>query len=171
MVDATVAAVLVVLREPGLSVDERRSRIERIAYDRFDFETMSRLVLARGWRRFSDAQQDEFVEAFKRHLSASYGSRVERYEQESVAIVEERIEPRGDVTVQTRIKGGRYDGTAVDYRLRQRDGGWRVIDVVIEGVSLVSNFRSQFAEVMARGGPEEVLRRLREKTVPEAGAA
>lgn len=165
-VNETVEAVLAVLREPKLTTDQRRSRIEKIAYERFDFETMSRLVLARGWRRFSAEQRVEFQEEFKRHLSASYGTRVERYDQESVAIVGERLEPRGDVTVQTRIRGGQWDGTAVDYRLRERGEDWKVIDVVIEGVSLVSNFRSQFSELLSRGGPEEVLRRLRERTLP-----
>jgi phospholipid transport system substrate-binding protein len=166
VVDEAVEAVLAVLREPNLSTEQRRSRIEEIAYDRFDFETISRLVLARGWRQFSEEQRSEFVEQFKRHLSASYGSRVERYDQESVGVVGERLEPRGDVTIQTRIRGGQFDGTAVDYRLREREGTWKVIDVVIEGVSLASNFRSQFAELLSRGGPEEVLRRLRDRTLP-----
>jgi phospholipid transport system substrate-binding protein len=165
VVDRTVADVLAVLGESGLSTEQRRDRIEAIALERFDFATMSRLVLARNWRRFSPAQQDEFVEQFREYLSASYGDRIERYDQEKVDVAGDRLEPRGDVTVQTRIVGGQADGVKVDYRLRRRGDAWRVIDVVIEGVSLVSSYRDQFTEVLGNGGPDELLRRLREKNV------
>jgi phospholipid transport system substrate-binding protein len=166
VVDRTVTEVLAVLNEPGLSTDQRRNRIEAIALDRFDFDTMSKLVLARNWRRFSPDQQGQFVEQFREYLSASYGDRIERYDQEKVDLAGARLEPRGDVTVTTRIVGGEADGVQVDYRLRERDDAWRVIDVVIEGISLVSSYRDQFTEVLANGGPEELLRRLREKNVP-----
>jgi len=155
--------VIGVLQTEGLDNAQRRQRIEGIALDRFDFRTMSRLVLKRDWSRLSREQQREFVEEFRSYLAHSYGSRLERYEQQTVQVEGERAEPRGDVTVQTRIQGGSVDGAEVDYRLRHRKGRWRIIDVIIEGVSLVSNFRSQFAEVLDRGGPEELLRRLREK--------
>ena len=164
VVDQTLADVLAVLNEPGLESPARVKKIEDIARERFDFELMSRLVLRAGWKRFDAAQQQQFVEAFRDHLAASYGSRIDRYEQQQVEVTGEQLEARGDVTVKTRIVGGTADNVAMDYRLRQRNGIWRVIDVKIEGVSLVSNFHSQFKEVLAEGGPEEVLRRLREKT-------
>lgn len=165
VVDRTIAEVLAILNEPGLSTDQRRARIEAIALDRFDFDTMAKLVLARDWRRFEPAQREEFVEEFRRHLAQSYGGRIERYEQERVDVSGERVEPRGDVTVLTRVVGGEADGVEVQYRLRERDGSWQVIDVVVEGVSLVSSYRQQFGEVLSQGGPEELLRRLREKNV------
>jgi len=163
VIQETADAVIHVLQTEGLSSAQRRQRIKGIARDRFDFRTMSRLVLKRDWKRLSRDQQREFVDEFRSYLSHSYGSRLERYEQQTVQVEGEHPEPRGDVTVQTRIHGGSVDGAEVDYRLRQRKGRWRIIDVIIEGVSLVSNFRSQFAEVLDRGGPEELLRRLREK--------
>jgi phospholipid transport system substrate-binding protein len=174
VIDETAQEVLDVLRAPDLTDAQRRERIESIAYERFDFETMSKLVLARDWRKLDRTQRGEFVEAFKAHLSRSYGSRIERYDQGGVEITGDRLEPRGDVTVRTRIVGGEADGIAVDYRLRHRGEGWRVIDVVIEGVSLVSSFRDQFGEVMSREGPEGLLQRLREKNAappPGAGSA
>jgi len=155
--------VLVVLNDKALSTEQKRSRIESIAYQRFDFSTMSRLVLARNWQRFSKTQQSEFMEEFKRYLAVNYGNRIERYDQQKVDIVGERQEPRGDVTIQSVVRGGEFEGATVDYRLRQRDGNWLVIDVIVEGISLVSNFRDQFKEVLARGGPEELLEALRAK--------
>jgi phospholipid transport system substrate-binding protein len=162
-VSRTVDDVLEVLKDASLSNEERLSRIEQIAYDRFDFPTMSRLVVARYWKRFTPAQQEEFIAEFKIFLSRTYGDRIERYSDEQVEVIGERQEPRGDVTVLTRIAGGEYDGALVDYRLRQSKGHWRVIDVKVEGISLVLNYRDQFKSLLSRGGPEELLEKLREK--------
>ena len=170
-VDETVEAVLAVLRQNELPVAERQQQIEAIAIERFDFVTMSKLVLKRDWRRFDKDQKQQFVDAFRDHLAASYGTRIERYEQEAVSMLGERVEPGGDVTVRTKIEGGAADGIEIQYRMRERKGRWRVIDVVIEGVSLVANFRSQFSEVLSRGGPEELLRRLQEKNAEGAPTA
>ncbi len=162
-VQKTVDEVLAVLRDDALNSKERLGRIEQIAYARFDMRTMSRLILARNWKRFSDEQREEYVREFKRYLANNYGSRIDRYDQEEVEILGERQEPRGDVTVRTRVVGGEFENATVDYRMRERDGDWKVIDVIIEGISLVSNFRDQFKAVLARGGPEHLLEKLREK--------
>lgn len=163
MVQQTIDAVLVILNDKALSTEQKRSRIETIAYQRFDFPTMSRLVLARNWQRFSKPQQTQFMDEFKRYLAVNYGNRIERYDQQKVDIVGERKEPRGDVTIQSIVRGGEFEGATVDYRLRESQGNWLVIDVIVEGISLVSNFRDQFKEVLARGGPEELLEALRAK--------
>jgi phospholipid transport system substrate-binding protein len=169
VIEKTVTDVLAVLKDRELSSADRRSRVEEIAYERFDFRTMSRLVLARNWKRFSGEQQEEFQREFKIFLAKSYGSRLDAYDQQEVEIVGEQQEPRGDVTVRTRILGGDFEGADVDYRLRNRDGDWRVIDVVIEGISLVANYRDQFKEVLGRGGPDELLEQLREKNAAKEG--
>jgi phospholipid transport system substrate-binding protein len=157
--------VIEVLANKTESEDQRRQRIEEIAYQRFDFATISQLVLARHWSRFTPEQREEFVEQFKIQLSKNYGTRIMRYDQQQVEIVGQRVEPRGDVTVGTRIKGGSADGVEVDYRLRRlgEDRPWLVIDVIVEGVSLVSNYRSQFSEILGHGSPADLLRQLREK--------
>jgi phospholipid transport system substrate-binding protein len=168
VISNTVDDVLAVLNDASLSSEERRSRIEKIAYQRFDFETMSRLVVARYWKRFTPAQQEELIREFKAFLARTYGDRIDRYNQEKVEIVGERQEPRGDVSVLTRIVSGDYDGAEVDYRLRGKDGRWRIIDVKIEGISLVLNYRDQFKAVLGRGGPEGLLEALREKNADAA---
>jgi len=159
----TIDQVIAVLNDDALDTEERRESIEKIAYDRFDMYTMSRLVLARSWKRFSPEQRERYVAEFKEYLANNYGGRISRYDQEQVEILTTRDEQRGDVTVQTRIVGGEFDGTRIDYRMRQKDGVWRVIDVVIEGISMVSNFRDQFKEVLSRGGPDHLLTKLQEK--------
>jgi phospholipid transport system substrate-binding protein len=170
IIEETVEEVLGILRDSARSDAQRRSELEALALERFDFRTMSRLVLAKYWKRFDAEQQREFVEEFRTFLANDYGSRLERYEQEDVVVLGERQEPRGDVTVQTKIVGGENDGALVDYRMRNRKGEWRIIDVVIEGISLVANFRDQFREVMSSDGPDRLLEKLREKNAAAVAA-
>lgn len=159
----TIDQVIAVLNDAALDTEQRRESIEKIAYDRFDMYTMSRLVLARSWKQFTPEQRKQYVVEFKEYLANNYGGRITRYDQEQVEILATRDEQRGDVTVLTRIVGGEFDDTRIDYRMRQRDGAWRVIDVTIEGISMVSNFRDQFREVLSRGGPAHLLAKLQEK--------
>jgi phospholipid transport system substrate-binding protein len=170
IIEETVEEVLGILRDSVRSNAQRRTELEALALERFDFRTMSRLVLAKYWKRFDAEQRREFVEEFRIFLANDYGSRLERYEQEDVVVLGERQEPRGDVTVQTKIVGGENDGALVDYRMRNRKGEWRIIDVVIEGISLVANFRDQFREVMSRDGPDRLLEKLREKNAAAVAA-
>ena len=163
MIAETVEEVLAVLRDKSVPTEQRIRSLEQIVYGRFDLYVMSRLVLARNWKRFSEEQKEEYVKEFKQYLTNSYGNRIERYDQQEVEIVGQREEPRGDVVIQTKILGGEFEGALVDYRLRKQDEGWRVIDVVIEGISMVSNYRDQFKSIVSSGGPELLLKKLKEK--------
>jgi len=164
VVEKTTSSVIAVLTNQKLSTEEKRKQVEDVVLERVDFETLSKLVLARNWTRFTEPQRAEFMRLFKNHLSMTYGRNVESYKNEKVQITGSRPETGGDATVKTKIvRGGGGNDILVDYRLRQRDGTWKIIDVVIEGVSLVSNFRSQFQDVVASGGPERLLALLREK--------
>lgn len=155
--------VLEVVHDTSLPRAERRRRLEAIARARFDTNATSRLVLARSWKRFSPPQREEFRREFEEYLLRTYGDRIDRYTEGSMEVETDRQEPRGDVTVRTRVVGGPFDGAIVDYRLRQREEDWRIIDVIVEGISLVANYRDQFKQVLARGGPEHLLEALREK--------
>ncbi|MGH7897106.1 MAG: MlaC/ttg2D family ABC transporter substrate-binding protein [Candidatus Binatia bacterium] len=157
-------AVIGVLQEKSISADAKRDKIRSMVEGYLDFPTMARLVLARNWNGLTDAQKKEFVEEFKQHLSITYGKNVESYNNEKVQIVGDRDEERGDWTVQTKILRPQGGGDIlVDYRLRQVGGEWKVIDLVIERVSLVANYRSQFQEIMASGGVDRLLQLLKEK--------
>jgi phospholipid transport system substrate-binding protein len=164
VIDRVSKAALEILRNKETSSDEKRTQLEKIVYANVDFPTLSRLVLARNWRRLNDAEHDEFMKEFKRHLSVTYGKNIDNYKNEDVAIIGDREEIRGDHTVQTKIlRGGGSQDVQVDYRLRKFDDHWRIIDVIVEGVSMVANFRSQFQEIIANGGPKHLIELLREK--------
>jgi phospholipid transport system substrate-binding protein len=160
--------VLAIGREAGLSPAEKRARIEEIAVEKFAWTTMSRLVLARNWRKLSEPQQAEFVEEFRKHLSLTYGRRLEQIGDERVDIGQARVASNGDVTVRTTIIGGTADGVVIDYRLRSIEGDWKAIDVIIEGVSLVSNFRSQTRDIVSSSGTDGLIAKLREKNARAA---
>lgn len=164
-VRGTLDEVLAVLGDASLSDEQRREKVEAIAFAQFDFDTMARLVLARNWKKLSQEERETFVVEFKHLLSRSYGTRLDRFSNERVEVTGEQEEPRGDVTVMTRVVGGKYDDARVHFRMRKRPEGWRAIDVVIEGVSLVANYRSQFADVMSRSGVAGLLEQMREKNV------
>ena len=165
VVQSTSDEVLAVLAEKDLSKQERRDKVRTIVLRSMDFETLSRLVLARNWSRFSPAQQQEFIQEFQDHLASVYGRRLDDYRNEKVSIVGDRREPNGDSTVQTKIlRGGGSNDIEVDYRLRESNGQWKVIDFIVEEISMVANFRSQFQDIVASGGPEKLLQLLKEKT-------
>jgi phospholipid transport system substrate-binding protein len=163
VVQQTTRAVVGVLSQHDLPTDEKRRRIEQIVYGSIDFDTLARLVLARNWSRLTPEQQTQFTAEFRKHLSVTYARNIEGYKNEKVQVVGDREETRGDWTVKTHIVREAAQPIEVDYRLRSRDGTWRIIDVIIEGVSLVSNFRSQFQSIVANEGPARLLDLLREK--------
>ena len=167
VVDATTSSVIATLADKSLSMSEKRRRVEEIVYARVDFDTLSRLVLGQGWNQLNEEQRGEFEREFKQNISATYGRNVESYENERITIVDDRQEPRGDWTVRTKIVRHGSDDISVDYRLRETDGTWKIIDVTIEGLSLASNFRSQFQEIMANGSIDRLLTILREKNARE----
>jgi phospholipid transport system substrate-binding protein len=120
-------------------------------------------VLGRNWPKLSPKQRDEFVVEFKRHLSGTYWKTLEDYRDQKVTVTGARAEKKGDVTVRSTIDAERAEPIRMDYRMRQKGGEWSVIDVVIEGVSLVQNFRSQTQEIIGEVGVDGLIERLRQK--------
>jgi phospholipid transport system substrate-binding protein len=165
--------VTTILRNPKLNSSQRSQAVREIAYANIDFETLSRLTLAQNWRALSPDKQAEFVREFRLHLSATYSHTTDNYDNERLTVSADRKEPNADWTVETKIVGNQQANNKpvdvkVDYRLRQKDNQWKVIDVTVDGVSLVANFRSQFQEIISNGGIEQLLKLLREKNAAEA---
>jgi len=165
VVEDALERVFVILRDKSVPEEERLKKIEDIAFSQFDFDTMSRLVLARNWKRFTPEQRTEFISEYQKLLSRSYGTRLDRFGKEKVEVTGEQAEQRGDVTVFTKITGGDFDGAQINYRMRKRDDSWRAIDVVIEGISLVSSYRAQFKDIVSKKGPDGLLDAMRRKNI------
>lgn len=163
VVQSTADRVVGVLADPGMPAAQKREKIEKIVSEYFDFTTLSKLVLGRNWKALSSDQQTQFVEEFRHHLSLTYGKNVEDYHNEKAVIAGDRKEPDGDWTVKTRIERPNAQPILVDYRLRRMSDKWMVIDVIIEGTSLVANFRSQFQDIVSREGTARLIDVLRQK--------
>lgn len=166
-IKTTVDGVLQVLKDPTLKGDTkreiRREKLRKIVYDRFDFEEMSRRAVGRYWRKFSDDEKDEFIKLFGKMLEKSYSDKIESYTDERVEYLSEDID-NGYGIARTKII--KTDGVEVpiNYKLLNKDGRWLVYDVLIEGVSLVNNYRNQFRSILRRHKPEYLIEKLKEKT-------
>ncbi|MFQ5465222.1 MAG: phospholipid-binding protein MlaC [Thermodesulfobacteriota bacterium] len=165
-VRATVDRVIEILNDPGLQGPEhkaeRRGRVMSLISERFDFEELSRRTLARHWRKRTDAEKEEFVGLYTRFLQDFYMDRIEDNRRQKVVYTGETL--RGKVAeVQTLVVTAKGLEVPINYRLKQGPDGWKVYDVVIEGVSLVRSYRTQFGEVIQKGSYEGLIKMLREK--------
>jgi phospholipid transport system substrate-binding protein len=162
----TVEKVLAILKDPALKSEaakgERRNRLRKIIYSRFDFTEMAKRSLGSYWRRRTPEEQREFVEIFADLLEGAYVDRIESYNGEKFLYGNEKREKdRAEVDTKIVTKDGRE--YSINYRLHLVDKKWKVYDVVIEDISLVNNYRSQFNRIMAKSSYEELLRRMKEK--------
>jgi phospholipid transport system substrate-binding protein len=158
-VKATVDQVLTILREHPPSEDEQ---LQRVIAQRFDFAEMAQRSLGSRWRKLTRAEQQEFVDSFTRLLKQNYLDQIKAYQNQKVLFTGERRD--GDfAVVETRIESQQGEPIALNYRLQLSGAEWKVYDVVIENVSLVNNYRSQFSRVLARSSFSDLIRRMNDK--------
>jgi phospholipid transport system substrate-binding protein len=162
----TIDEVLRILRDKELKqppkADERRQLLEKVVGDRFDYQEMSRRALGAPWNTLSDKDKQEFVGLFKSLLVSSYADKIETYSGEGVQYINERTE-KDYAEVRTKVQTGKTD-IPLDYRLLNKAGDWRVYDVVVDGVSLVNNYRGQFTKILRSSGYPELVEQLRKKS-------
>lgn len=167
-VKANVTSVLDVLRDPKLRTEAgkkvKEQKIEAEADKLFDFVELSKRTLGLSWNKFTVEQRKEFVRLFEIVLRNVYVDRITAYTDEQVNFLKEV--PLSDTTaeVQSTVVG-KTGNVEIDYRVMKEESGWRVYDVVIEGVSLIENYRTQFREILANNPPEKLMDTLREKAV------
>src|SRR6266478_3081441 len=167
VVRASVSRVLTIVQAPypGASGgSQRRAEIRRVAQGLFDFNEMARLTLARHWKDRSVREQEEFVQLFTDLLERSYLTTIENYAGERITFVGESISgPYAQV--RSRITTERRMEISIDYRLIESGARWAVYDVVLDGVSLVSNYRSQFNSIIRTSSFADLLTKLRSRQI------
>ena len=130
----------------------------------FDFERISRLVLGKAWRKATDKQKTEFKYEFKNLLLRTYAVALSKYKDQKIEYKPLRMKPTDEiVSVKTEIIQSGGQPIDVDYALAKQDDGWLVIDIIIEGVSLVTNYRSQFASEIKKNGMDSLIIELAKK--------
>lgn len=158
--------VLDVLRDPSLKGESgksaKKAKIRSITEKMFDYNELSRRTLGQNWNKFNNEQQKEFTELYKCLLEDAYANKIMTYTDEKVLFNKENTLTEKTCEVQTTIMTKKAD-IPIHYRVIQKEGGWRVYDVVIEGVSLINNYRSQFREILTNKSPDALLDILRKK--------
>jgi phospholipid transport system substrate-binding protein len=152
------------LKDPAKLIP-RRHMLEEVIASHFDYAEMSKRALAAHWVPLTAGERAEFVELFKSFLSDRYAEKIEGYSGQEVFYLSERIEGNY-AEVRTELRSSKI-GIPMDYRLHVKDGTWHAYDLVVDGVSLVKNYRSQFEKIINKSSYQELARRLRDRTVGE----
>ena len=155
-----------VLKDPKLlSKDKRKERVDRIKEilePIFDFEEMAKRSLGPHWRRRTPAEQQEFVKIFQEFIERVYSDKIDLYEGEKIVFGKETID-QDFAQVESNVINAKGESFSIVYRLRRADGKWKVYDAVVENISFINNYRSQFDRVINSSSYEELVKKLREK--------
>ena len=165
-VEAQINKMLARMKEPSfkqLARDAKIVEIQQIINEVFDFNELSRRTLGRDWKKFSPEQQKEFVSLFEQILQNVYADRILAYTQEKIEFGKETELKKGRVEVESYIITLDNKKVPIFYRMSDKSGQWRVYDVVIEGISMIKNYRGQFREILKTKKPEDLLKTMREK--------
>jgi phospholipid transport system substrate-binding protein len=169
---AVVETVQKILSDPQLKAEakkqDRLDQLRKVIYPKFDFGEMAKRSLGSHWRRRSPEEQREFVKVFTELLENAYVDSIDSYNGEKVVIANEK-QDKEFAEVHTKIVTKKGEEFTVDYKMHQRDQSWKVYDVVIENVSLVNNYRSQFGRVIARSSYESLLHEMKKKQFDAPG--
>jgi phospholipid transport system substrate-binding protein len=168
-VRGTVDQVIHILEDPALKdpakLMPRRRMLEEVIATRFDYAEMSKRALAAYWVPLTAAERLEFVEVFKDFLSDRYAEKIEGYSGQQVVYLSERIEG-SYAEVRSELRSEKTT-IPLDYRLLLKEGRWHVYDLIADGVSLVKNYRSQFQKVIRDSSYQELVKKLRERTLAD----
>jgi len=160
-VKAYVDEVLNVLNDSA-SEDSKKDEIRKIAARMFDFSAMSKATLGKNWKKLDKDQRPEFVRLLRSILENAYISKMLGYTDEKTVFIKERPLSKTRVEVQTNLVTGNME-IPMHYRMLRLKDQWKVYDVIIEGVSLIKNYRTQFRRILAKQSPDELLQVMRKK--------
>jgi phospholipid transport system substrate-binding protein len=165
-VKGTIDKVLHILQDKEMKkadrTEERRRLIEKTIGDRFGWEEMAKRTLGTQWGKMTEKQRQEFVDLFRTLLTNTYIGRIETYSGEQIQYINERLQD-GFAEVRTKVSSGKTE-FPMDYRMLNKSGDWHVYDIVLDGVSLVANYRGQFGKILHSSGYDDLVEKLRTKS-------
>ena len=165
-VETGVNKVLKTLSDPTFKAkpeDERMAIIGKEIETVFDFKELSKRTLGRDWKKMKANQRTEFVTLFKQLLQSVYADRLLAYSDQKVIFEKELMLKKGRAEVQSYILSSDGNKIPLFYRLTDKSGSWKTYDMIIEGVSMVKNYRTQFRQILSKDSPEKLIEILREK--------
>lgn len=151
-IDSMAKRGLGFLAADDLSTSEKKKRFEGLLHDSFDMKTIGRFALGRYWRTSSKAQQDEYLDLFEELILEVYAGRFDDYSGQRFEVRQARKNAPNDVLVSSYIMSPSDPEVQVDWRVRYKNGKYKIIDIIVEGVSMSVTQRSDFSSVIQRGG-------------------
>jgi phospholipid transport system substrate-binding protein len=168
IIENRVDRIVKILGDKGLEEDAKVKQLEMAADETFDYVYLSRMTLGRNWLKLDDGQRSEFVDLYRRLLEKNYMGQLLAYTDEKVVFNRQTMLSDTKAEVDSNVVSSDKK-IPIAYRLIRRDGDWKVYDLVIEGISLVSNYRTQFNDILSRQTPAEMLVILRKKVTEKSG--
>ncbi len=165
-IETGVNKLLATLSDPAFKAkakDEQVAQIGEVIDTIFDFKELSRRTLGREWKKMTAEQQKEFVPLFRKLLQGVYADRLLAYSDQKIIFDKETMLKKGRAEVQSYLQTSDGKKIPLFYRLTDKSGSWKVYDVIIEGVSMVKNYRTQFRQILAKDSHEKLLEILRNK--------
>jgi phospholipid transport system substrate-binding protein len=165
-VETGVNKVLKTLGDPAFKAQSKEQQVATIGKEIdhvFDFKELSRRTLGKSWKKISADQRTEFVKLFKELLQGVYADRLLAYSDQKVIFDKEIMLKKGRAEVQSYLQTADGKKIPLFYRLSDKSGSWKVYDIIIEGVSMVKNYRTQFRQIISKDSPEKLLEILRKK--------
>jgi phospholipid transport system substrate-binding protein len=166
VVRQTSDQVIKILEDPALQGPakqaERQERLHKVSEQAFDWKEMAQRALAVHWRERTPQQQQEFVQLFRDLVERTYMQRIESaiQEKQDIQYLGEQVDGSRAV-VKTTVVTKRNQQVPIDYRLRKADGGWKIYDVLVENISLVNNYRTQFNSIISSSSYNALVEKMR----------
>jgi phospholipid transport system substrate-binding protein len=163
----TIDSILVILKDPNLKGPSnkvaRRAKLSATVQKRFSFKEMSRRSLGKNWKERTPAEKKEFIKVFRDLIQNSYFTKMETYTDEKIVYDSERTKGKSSI-IKTFVITSTATEIPINYRMKQnKKGEWMVYDIVVEGISLVSNYRSSFASELSKGSFGDLVASLKKK--------
>lgn len=173
--DVTNDVLTIVRQDKAIQSGDTRKAIDLVeakVLPHFDFKRMTALAVGRDWRQASPPQQDQLIDAFKSLLVRTYSNALTQYRDQTIDFKPLRAQPDDtDVLVRTEVKQSGARPVQIDYSLEKSSAGWKVYDVIVGGVSLVTNYRGSFAQEIKASGIDGLIKSLQAKNKEFAGGA
>ncbi len=161
----TIDSIIDIVSKEELKNDakkpERRQLIREVVSKKFSYYEMSRRSLAKHWKKRTPKEKKEFMSLFGKLLENSYANKIESYTDEKIIYVKELV--KGNVALVKTIIQKNDDAIPVDYKLIKADNDWKIYDFIVEGVSMIRNYRTQFKKIIHKSSYEELVSKLKKK--------
>jgi len=153
--------VIGIVADENLDSEQKEEELNQVFIDVVDVDWIGKFVLGKYWRRATDEQKKEYLEAYRLFLQKTYVSNFKKYDGEKVKIKKTRKEDEGEYLVETTIERGNGKTLDVDYKVRNTEGGKKIFDIYIEGVSLLNTQRTEFNSVVSRNGLDNFIKKMK----------